>query len=334
MKARAQLAQRFFKGLATAALTASAAFANAQQYSQMYVFGDSLSDNGNLQAVTQDPNIPERFTNGPVAVEVVAAQLGLTMSPSYHLLPPSVTLGNFGNNYAVAGAVATDEDGDVTTPDINLPTQVGAFLQIHGFQAPEEALYVVMIGGNDIRAARTVMVEGDFGARRDANKVIKKAVKSVKQQINTLIAAGARNIAVVNAPDIGAIPETDLVSAQALSVADNFRDKIVAKKLEKITRVLTAVYNGRLAAAVSDIEDETGIDIIEYDLFSFLDDTIDNFEEYGYTNNTDACVYAITGGGFNPECNFESFVFFDEIHPTAITHQRAAGEILEILAGQ
>lgn len=326
---KASSIRKFFACLALGTMST---VASAQDYNQIYVFGDSLSDTGNLKAVTQDPNIPERFTNGAVAVEVLAAQLGLSLSPSYHLLPPQITLGNYGNNYAIAGAIATDEDGDPSTPDINLPTQVGAFLQIHGFQAPQDALYVVMIGGNDIRAARSLLVEGDLGARRDANKLLKQAVKSVEAQISTLISAGAQNIVVVNAPDIGAIPETDLVSAQAASGADSMRDKIVAKKLEKFTRVLTAVYNGRLSAAVSDIEDATGLDIVEYDLFNFLDDTIDNFQEYGYTNNTDACVYAITGGGFNPECNFETFVFFDEIHPTAVTHQRAAAELYQLLS--
>lgn len=54
----------------------------AGDFSAMYVFGDSLSDTGNLKAVTQDPNMPSRFTNGPVVVEVIANALGLTLSNS------------------------------------------------------------------------------------------------------------------------------------------------------------------------------------------------------------------------------------------------------------
>ena len=109
-----------------ASLLIAALNVNAQNYSNVYVFGDSLSDNGNLMAL--DPSVPQRFTNGPVAVEVIAAGLGMSLTPSYHLLqtPP------FGNNYAIAGAKAVDEDGNEQTPDINLPTQVNAFLQIHG----------------------------------------------------------------------------------------------------------------------------------------------------------------------------------------------------------
>ena len=57
---------------------------------------------------------------------------------------------------------------------------------------------------------------------------------------------------------------------------------------------------------------------------------LNNAESLGYTNKDDACVYALSGGGFNPECNFETFVFFDEIHPTAVTHERAAEDLLEV----
>jgi phospholipase/lecithinase/hemolysin len=49
----------------------------------------------------------------------------------------------------------------------------------------------------------------------------------------------------------------------------------------------------------------------------------------GYTNNRDAC-FIQTGSAVgevqeNPECDFSRFVFFDALHPTAVTHERAAG---------
>jgi phospholipase/lecithinase/hemolysin len=302
--------------------------ASQAEYSQMYVFGDSLSDNGNLRAFTQNPAIPERFSNGAVAVELVAAQLGLTLKPSFHLLPPAATGGIYGNNFATASAIAIDADGNPATPDINLPTQVGAFLQLHGGQAPADALYVVMIGGNDIFAARDIMIDGSWNSYKAAYKRVEQASDSVAQQLRTLIASGARNIAVVNAPDVGATPNTDLAAAKVKAEANSLYDYILAYTLESVTRVISSVYNLQLELAVLNVEDETGVDIKEFDLFAFFDDTVKNSIEYGYTNNTDACVYALTGGGFNPECNFDTFVFFDEIHPTAFTHQRAAAGLL------
>ena len=63
----------------------------------MYVFGDSLSDTGNLAAILDDatrnqyfnpagPYNGFRLTNGKVAVEYIAEGLGgVPLAPSYHL---------------------------------------------------------------------------------------------------------------------------------------------------------------------------------------------------------------------------------------------------------
>lgn len=322
-----------------ASLLIAALNVNAQNFSNVYVFGDSLSDNGNLKAL--DPAMPQRFTNGPVAVEVIAAGLGFSLTPSYHLLqtPP------FGNNYAIAGAKAVDEDGNEQTPDINLPTQVNAFLQIHGGQAPSDALYIVLIGGNDIRAAREIRAGVVFASNAQERQAIRKAAKdSVKvaalsqiDQIRKLIAAGAQHILVASAPDIGAIPETDLVSAGLLANAQTKQQQRKASRLPEMTTKLSTQYNRILARNLVRVERQTGIDIIEYDLFDFLTDQIDNASDYGYSNTDDACIYIFSQGGVvNPECaDFpaaSSFLFWDEIHPTAKAHQGAGIEILEVLS--
>lgn len=316
-------------------LAAFSVAATAQQYSEIYVFGDSLSDTGNLQAVSPEPGIPERFTNGPVAVEVLAAQLGFSISNSNHLLPLEVTGGVFGNNYAIAGAKSTDDDGDETTPDINLPTQVNAFLQIHGGYAPMDALYVVMIGGNDIRAARSLKVLGIDGSGKLARQSIRESVNSEAAQISKLVAAGARNIVVVNAPDVGAIPETDLVAMQALAVAETRKQERVANRLEEKTRVLSTKFNTRLANKIERIEEKNDIDIVEFDLFEFLASQIDSAEEVGLTNTTEACIWAFSSQTINPECSdfpaATGFLFWDEIHPTTAAHQRAGAALYETL---
>jgi len=302
----------------------------ATNYSDIYVFGDSLSDTGNLQTFSQDPAVPSRFTDGPVAVEVLAAQLGLSITNALHL-----TGSQQGNNFAVAGAVAIDEDGDESTFDINLPTQVNSFLAFNGYQAPQDALYVLMIGGNDIRAARSEITEGEWGARRAAHERIKRATDSFEAQLTKLVAAGAQNILVVNAPNIGAIPETDIAAEQVLASADSFRDWIVGKKLEDITAFFSLVYNSRLAIAVDHVEQAFGVDILEFDLFDYFSDIEDNYQAYGFTNKDDACIYVFSqGGAFNPECNLSTFVFFDEIHPTTAVHQRAGAALYHTVVGE
>lgn len=318
-----------------------ASFAANANYSNVYVFGDSLSDNGNL--IQLDPTVPERFTNGPVAVEIVAGALGVALTPSSHLtsLPP------FGNNYAIAGAKAVDEDGDESTPDINLPTQVNAFLQAHAGAAPADALYIVLIGGNDIRAARELRAQGILAptaeeseaARIAARESIRAAVESQQTQIEKLIAAGAQHILVANAPDIGAIPETDLVAMQIGSLASDNGQARKAARLPKVATKLSAKYNRILARKVARTSHQTGVEIKEFDLFAFLGEQIDAAEDFGYTNTDDACIYIFSQGGVvNPECaDFpvaDGFLFWDEIHPTTKAHQNAGAAIIESLLAQ
>ena len=330
-----------FTLVAFASLLLSALSLHANAYNNIYVFGDSLSDNGNLSAL--DPAAPDRFTNGPVAVEVIANALGLSLTPSNHLLqtPP------FGNNFAIAGAKAVDEDGNEATPDINLPTQVNAFLQINGGVVPADALYVVLIGGNDIRAAREIRSAAVFAEtaeerqaiRQAANQSIRTAVESQQAQINKLIAAGAQSILVANAPDIGAIPETALVSAGLLQNAQTRPQERKAERLPHVTTKLSAKYNRILARKVGRIEHQTGLDILEYDLFAYLTDQIENAEDYGYTNTTQPCIFIFSqGGAINPECTdfpvASGFLFWDEIHPTTAAHQGAGIEIVQLLLAQ
>jgi phospholipase/lecithinase/hemolysin len=70
-------------------------------YSSIFVFGDSLSDGGNafLRTGGLYPPAPyvQRISNGPVAVEYLAARLGV---------PPAPSLAG-GTHYAVGGAAAT-----------------------------------------------------------------------------------------------------------------------------------------------------------------------------------------------------------------------------------
>lgn len=326
--------------LATAAsLLITAVTVNAQSYSNVYVFGDSLSDNGNLNAIAPEQTYGERFSNGPVAAEVLAAGLGVTLTPSYHLAG-----GTSGNNFAIAGAKAIDEDGNEATPDINLPTQVNSFLQINNGVAPSDALYLVLIGGNDIRAAREIRsgvifansAEERQAIRQAANESIRNAVLSQIAQVNKLIAAGASDILVANAPDIGAIPETDLVVAGLLANTQTKQQQRKANRLPNVSTKLSSKYNRILARQIVRTERQSGLNLIEYDLFDYLTDQIDNAMDYGFVNTDDACAYMVSQGGvLHPECDNHvdatGFLFYDEIHPTTVAHQGAGIEMLRLV---
>src|SRR5215207_3086429 len=153
--------------LAAALVAASAGVSGRQHapYSGIVVFGTSLSDSGNAFALRGGtstppdydlnplliPNAPyarggHHFSNGATWVEQFARALGLagTVRPAYGSESPIAT------NYAVGAARACDAPG---SENVNLADQVAAFLADTGGVAPSDALYVIEMGGNDVRDA-------------------------------------------------------------------------------------------------------------------------------------------------------------------------------------
>jgi len=328
-------------------LLAASFCAGASSYSNSFVFGDSYSDNGNFRAFSGNPAFPERFSNGPVSPEIVAAHLGLSLTPSLHLIPGVP----HGNNYATATATAVDADGDELTPDINLPTQVNSFLLYHSGIAPSDALYTVEIGPNDIGNAFSIRAAGmlsetreeRLGAIQAAKTTLKAAVESEEAQIRKLIAAGAQSIIVLNAPDIGTLPWVDMVTENTLALATNNRQERRANRLPRVATRLTVKFNKLLARAINRIERDTGVDIIEFDQFSSLASLIDSADDLGYTQIDNPCIYilqVLEGQELiiNPECTdfpaAKGFIYWDELHPTGTVHAYTAQGVLEQLLSQ
>jgi len=112
-------------------------------FSEIVVFGDSLSDTGNGFLFTGGvaagpPYFQGRFSNGPVWVEVLAQELGLPA--------PGPSLAG-GSNYAFGGAETGDGLSFFGTPNVGM--QIDAFLPDRGGFAGDE-LIVLLAGGNDL----------------------------------------------------------------------------------------------------------------------------------------------------------------------------------------
>src|SRR5581483_1474775 len=167
------------------------------RFNRIVVFGTSFSDPGNAYALrggttappydTLDlflvPSAPysigggHHFSNGETWIEQLARSLGLAENTR----PAFQGSGTGATNYAVGGARAY-EDGK----NVNLPEQVNRFLSDFGGVAPSDALYVIEMGGNDIRdALQTVAAGGDGGA------IIRKALIGIEDNIVALYKAGA-----------------------------------------------------------------------------------------------------------------------------------------------
>lgn len=171
----------------------------------------------------------------------------------------------------------------------------------------------MFIGGNDVRAAR------DADSYRESTALLRAALDGVQTNIQKLVAAGAKRLMVVNVPDIGGIPETRLL---AEATGNRFFPTKATTK--------TAAFNLGLKQRVRSIERDSHLDIVTVDLFGAFRSFLKDSEAYGFTNTTEPCFSQATQS-FTTGCNFGQnvykYAFFDEIHPTAKTHQRA-GKVL------
>src|SRR5690242_3414499 len=109
---------------------------NPLDVSHLVVFGDSLSDNGNLLRLTGEPAPPYwegRFSNGPTYAEQLAQELGAKL-----------------DDLAVGGATASGTSRFADPLPVNLPEQILAYLvQLRGRSAPPGTTAVIDIGSND-----------------------------------------------------------------------------------------------------------------------------------------------------------------------------------------
>ena len=315
---------------ATAAFAAallSSASALAGPFDGITIFGDSLSDNGNLanEFGINFPNPPffhDSFTNGPTAVALLAQHYGLNANASLFATGFADTHNLFGpgfvpgGNFSVAGATATQRQfGD-------LSTQVGAYLAHVGGVADNKSLYVFYIGGNDVR---TDAVNGT--APTAANSLVKNGVANELASISALVADGAKTVLVAGVGDVGAIPES----------SPTFRNDAAAATADSIA------YNGALTAGLTTLEAaDPGVTFDYFNFFDFSHEEVAILNGEGIdTNPSDFCynntVNAIIGApGFstNAICGpngskIDTLAFWDDIHPTAPVQALTAQGLIE-----
>ena len=153
----------------------------AATFSQIVVYGDSLSDLGRASALTGGAAPPYsaltngKFSNGPLWIEYLAAKLDINKDPK-----PT--------NFAVGGATSG-------TGNTILPVLGGVLDQVTNNSVSDpDALYVVWGGANDYLGAGIIDP--------------KVTVGNLASEIKTLIGRGAKNILVPNLPNLDQLPVT------------------------------------------------------------------------------------------------------------------------------
>jgi phospholipase/lecithinase/hemolysin len=148
----------------------------AAMFDEIVIFGDSLSDNGNLVFIENQPEPdPElyyqgRFSNGPVWIEYLADAQHLNVSLT---------------DRAIGGA----QSGGF----IGLNVQIPAYVTTADSPPSPNTLFSIWIGGNDFLNG-----DGDFQV----------TVANINEAMEELAEFGAKYLLVLNLPDLGAIPAT------------------------------------------------------------------------------------------------------------------------------
>jgi phospholipase/lecithinase/hemolysin len=311
----------FMSAAVLAAVTVAVPTAAPAPFGRIVAFGASLSDSGNAFALKGGTNTPpdymldpllvpsapyaqggHHFSNGATWVEQFARSMGLAGSVRPAFLAPDPTA----TNYAVGGARAHED-----FINVNLSTQVQAFLQQTDGLAPPDALYTIEMGGNDIRDALVAYPSGGSGP------ILRDAIVSIAVNIQTLYAAGGRTFLVWRAPDVGmtpAIRRLDIISPGAAYLASR----------------LTQGFNTGLDGVVAQLSGFPGIRIVKLDAYGLLNDLVARPVEFGLTNVTTACV---TPNVPPFTCDSpDEFLFWDGIHPTKAVHAIIALEAASVLA--
>lgn len=267
----------------------------AAAFSSVVAFGDSLSDTGNLLALTS--SLPQffpvalpqaddywqgRFSNGPVAVEVLAQGLGVPLF-----------------NFAFGGA-KSGQDGQA--PNTGLLAQVGLYSNVVSGAADANALHVVWGGANDLRDATLATAEA----------VIGQTVLNLVSVVGDLYGMGARQFLLPNLPDLGLTPEVlstgapeAVIAATTLSVSFN--------------SVLANAY-GQLLSLLP------GAQFHYFDTFLAQHALTNTVGQPGspFTNAVEGCFTGYVGTA-GDHCGLTAFdgaghIYWDKVHPTAATH--------------
>lgn len=272
---------------------------NATPLNKIVVFGDSLSDNGNLYEYMKHdlplspPYYKGRFTNGPVWVELLTKAY-YPNDAEAHLL-----------DYAFGGAGVLEEEQDDGVL-FTLRREVDSYFLSHHDKADDSSLYIIWMGANNY-----------LGAPEDEDAAVKVVITGIAHDVQRLVDKGAKHIMVVNLPDLGRTP-----AARDFDAVD-------------VLTSLSQKHNEKLAERIEQFkQSHPDVQWFLFDVGEILDDMMASPESYGFTNTTDTCYEEMIDtpsdtsvlkmvASVKPRKTIDAcagYMFFDPVHPSEPTH--------------
>jgi phospholipase/lecithinase/hemolysin len=237
-------------------LLSVSAVAQAGSFSSVVVYGDSLSDNGNLFAATGQPGAPYyqgRRSDGLVAVEQLAAALGTPLL-DFAWIGATTGIGNY-----------ADGGTPTTLGSFSLPGMQAEFAATQASLGPYLAsgLFIVWGGPNDFLSPSPLDLT--------PLAIVSRAVGDELGIVTSLELLGAHNILVPGMPDLGLTPYFRSLGSAAAAQGS----------------AITDAYNAALRSSLPS-------GVLFYDTATLLRSIVANPGAYGFTNVTDPCFNGAT----------------------------------------
>lgn len=310
--------KKFNKVIATTILTTSAlgmvgftqAPAKEPAFSKLVAFGDSMSDNGSANAISttvvESGKYPtsfikpgelywqNRYSNGFTAIEVASILAKLPLE-----------------NYATGGATSGYHN---YTDWMDSLGQSGILGQIDKYAATlkgeeaDDALYFILAGANDY----CMYTDFNFDTTT-VGEVAATTIENFETAIRKLADLGAEDIVLSYAHDVSTMPY-----------------EITSGRVE-IAKEYTETVNSVLPTLTKALEKELDVEITTFDITKVTDDITKHPKKYGFTEFVN--VIQPTWPEVLPAVteNVESYMYFDEWHPSAKMHKILGEELYKTI---
>jgi len=274
------------------------------KFKNIYIFGDSLHDTGNLKKLT-DGEYPSnayfegRFSNGPVYCDYLVDTI-------FKKSGKRITI----KNYAVGGALTSYKNG-YSPKSTSLKSQI----ESEKFVFDEKDLVIVGCGANnygffvDIHQFPFIHLNRLYNLADDLESCVKK-----------IIDQGARNILLFNVPDMFMAPVKYKLSILFRRLIVPF----ISKSLLKTNKKIRSFVDGYK---------KEGVTLELFDAYKLFTEALNSPEKFGFKCSK---KYIIPGlgrydGKVSKLKEHDEYLFWDYVHPTTQGHKLLAQYIGKLI---
>jgi phospholipase/lecithinase/hemolysin len=290
---------------------------NTSKIETIVVFGDSLSDTGNVAHLTQAKygfRVPGpaadytdgRFTDGADTLPAAEKYFGVWIEQYAASLPAKPAVKDSldgGTDYAYGfattgsgtGIFAFGTSNEFSVNVVNIGQQISEYLATKP-KITDKTLFVVWGGANDLLQATSENDIIDAGINQAIN-------------IQTLIDAGATHFIIPNLPPLGLVPRLNGSPTTSVPATE-----------------ASELYNEVLRLAITVIHDFNRgkrLELAQLDVFSLFNKIVASPSKYSFVN--------VTASSQGEPVDPDTYLFWDDLHPTTRGHNILATSAAKLL---